>query len=93
MMTIPQKVNRILATRKGTRPGNPSYGSRMYLLRDKRADGEATVWFAKYAHEDIVESDPTIIVLEAKLVSIAGDKVTARIKLADNTIIPVEIQL
>jgi len=92
-MDISQRVIRILATRKGTRPGNPVYGSRLYLLRDKRADGEAAVWFAKYAHEDIVESDPTILVIEARLISISGDTVKADIKLADNTIIPMEVKI
>ena len=87
------KVTRILSTRLGSRPGHPLYGSRMYLLRDKRADGEAAVWFAKYAHEDIERSDPSLVVKEAKFIDISGDKVKGRITLYDNTEIPVEVQL
>ncbi len=92
-MDTATKVTRILSTRLGTRPGHPLYGSRMYLLRDKRADGEASVWFAKYAHEDITRSDPSLMVKEAKFIEINGDQINGRITLHDETQIPVEVQL
>ena len=92
-MTTQEKIQRILTTRVGSRPGHPTYGSRMYLLRDKRADGEAAVWFAKYAHEDIQRSEPALVVTEAKLVSIEGDVVQGVIKLYDNSEVNVEVKL
>lgn len=88
-----QKVKRVLTTRLGTRPGNPTYGTRLYLLRDRRADGEAAVWFAKYAHEDIVRSEPSIEVKEAKLISIYGDQVKGRIVFSDGESLEVEAAL
>lgn len=92
-MDIYRKVERVFSTRLGTRPGNPTYGTRLYLLRDKRADGEAGVYFAKYAHEDIVRSEPTIEVKEAKLISIEGDKVKGRIVFSDDSYQDVEVKL
>lgn len=92
-MTTQEKILRILSTRVGTRPGHPSYGSRMYRLRDKKADAEASVWFSKYAHEDIQRSDPTLIVTKAKLVRIHGDVIEAQITLYDNSEIDVEVRV
>jgi len=90
-MTTQEKIQRIFATRIGTRPGHPTYGSRMYLLRDKRADGEAAVWFAKYAHEDVQRSEPSLIVKEAKLTKIQGDVVHGQVTLYDNTQVIVQV--
>lgn len=92
-MTTQKKIARIFNTRIGTRPGHPKYGSRMYLLRDKRADGEAAVWFAKYAHEDVQRSEPDLVVTEAKLVAIVGNTVRGVVKLYDNSEVPVEVRL
>ena len=79
-MTLLEKITRILQTRKGSRPGNYNYGSRIYLLRDKRADPTTVLLFAKYAKEDIERSDPTIVVRKAKLIGATGDKFRAMIE-------------
>jgi len=92
-MTLQEKIQRILLTRVGTRPGHPRYGSRMYLLRDRRADGDVAVWFAKYAHEDIQNSEPSLIVTSAKLVSINGDVLHGVISLYDNSEVNVEVRV
>ncbi len=92
-MTTQEKVQRILSTRLGTRPGHPTYGSRMYLIRDRRADGQAAVWFAKYAHEDIQRSDPELVVVKAELVEIQGDVLRGRILLSDKNEVLAEVRL
>ncbi len=84
-MTIEEKVLRILQTRKGSVPTNPEYGSRIYLLRDRRAS-EVAVFFAKYAHEDIEASDPKIKVKKATLVNIYGNVINGSIQLANKTV-------
>jgi len=70
-MTLQTRVERILKTRQGSRPGNPKYGSRIYLLRDRRIDDMWRVLFTKYCHEDIVRSDPELEVEEAKILSVS----------------------
>jgi len=93
MMTVAERIARVFRTRLGSRPGNPTYGNRLYLLRDKRADGESAVWFAKFAHEDVVRSEPTVVVTEARLTAIEGSKVFGRIVVGDGSDIAVEAQL
>lgn len=92
MMSTREKIERILSTRKGSIPTNPDYGTRMYLLRDKRAS-EVAVWFAKYAHEDIEKSDPSIKIQQAKLTSIDGDKVYASISVANDDTYSIEAEI
>jgi len=78
-MELKEKIVRILQTRKGTRPGNHNYGSRVYLLRDKRVSPETMLMFAKYCKEDIELSDPNILVEKAKLIDATEDKFVAQI--------------
>lgn len=89
-MTLLEKITRILQTRKGSRPGNYNYGSRLYLLRDKRLDPTTVLLFAKYAKEDIERSDSTIVIAKAKLLSVTGDTFRAIIEV-DNTSLEVTV--
>lgn len=84
-MKIEEKVLRILQTRKGSVPTNPEYGSRIYLLRDRRAS-EVAVYFSKYAHEDIEKSDPKIKVKKATLINIFGNVINGNIQLANRNV-------
>jgi len=78
-MELREKIVRILQTRKGSRPGNYFYGSRVYLLRDQRLTPTTMLMFAKYCKEDIELSDPTITIEKAKLINLIGDKFVAQI--------------
>ena len=85
-MELREKIERILQTRKGSRPGNYKYGSRLYLLRDQRFTPTTALMFAKYAKEDIEESDPTIEIKRARLVGVSGDKFDAVIEIESGTL-------
>ncbi len=78
-MNLEEKIVRILQTRKGTRPGNFPYGSRVYLLRDKKLTPTTVLMFAKYCKEDIELSDSTISISKVKLINVLGDKFVAQI--------------
>lgn len=85
-MTLNEKILRILQTRKGTRPGNHRYGSRLYLLRDKRVTPTNVLLFAKYCKEDIELSDPSLFVGKAKLIDVKEDTFVAEILVNDTTV-------
>jgi phage baseplate assembly protein W len=92
LMTLQRRVERILKTRLGSRPGNPRYGSRVYLLRDRRVDDHWRVLFAKYCHEDIVRSDPELEVEEARIVSVSdAGEIRARIVIKDSGSLEVKL--
>lgn len=91
-MTVAQKITRVMQTRKGSVPTNPNYGSRLYLLRDRRAS-EVAVFFAKYAHEDIEVSEPTIKVKRANLIQITNEKLLAKIELFDDSQVDLEVTI
>lgn len=91
-MTVAQKITRVMQTRKGSIPANPNYGSRLYLLRDRRAS-EVAVFFAKYAHEDIEVSEPTIKVKRANLIQITNEKLSAKIELFDDSQVDLEVTI
>lgn len=89
-MELKEKITRILQTRKGSRPGNYTYGSRIYLLRDKRVTARNVLLFAKYAKEDIELSDPSITITKSKLINVSGDKFIAEIQV-NNTSLKVAV--
>lgn len=90
MMNGYEKIRRILTTRLGSRPSNPTYGTRLYLLRDRKVDPETSLLYTKYAHEDITRSDPTLQVLSARLISIDKNKVFGNIQLTSGETYEVE---
>ena len=90
---VKARVQRIMTTRIGSRPGNPTYGSRVYLLRDRPFNDETKVWFAKYTHEDIQRSDETLVVTEAKLLSLSRDRLKATVTVRDAEPLQIEVPL
>ncbi len=82
-MELSKKIARILQTRKGSRPGNYRYGSRIYLLRDQRFTPAVVLMFAKYVKEDVELSDSSIDIKKAKLLQMSGDKFIAKVEVGD----------
>lgn len=52
-MTQSERIIRILKTRLGSRVCLPTYGSELYLLRDRPMNQENQLLFAKYSKEAI----------------------------------------
>jgi len=68
-MTRTQRINRILTTRLGERAGRPTYGSELYLLRDRPMNAQTRLLFAKYCKEAI-EKWENVKVTKAELTSL-----------------------
>lgn len=68
-MTLVQRIIRILTTRLGERVGRPTYGSELYLLRDRGFTSETRLLFAKYCKEAI-EKWESVKVTKAELTSL-----------------------
>jgi len=53
MMSLSQRINRLLTTRIGERVLVPAYGSNLYLLRDRKVSLKNRLLFAKYCKDAI----------------------------------------
>lgn len=65
LVDIENSIKRILTTPLGSRVMEPTFGSNLYLLIDKRIDMEWKLLFSKYVFEAISRWEPRIKLAKA----------------------------
>ncbi|DAB40804.1 MAG TPA: baseplate assembly protein [Sulfurovum sp. UBA12169] len=60
LITIADSINRILKTPVGSRVMRPLYGSRLYLLRDRKFSKEWQLLATRYVFEAISINEPRV---------------------------------
>lgn len=90
---IEKSLTRILTTPLGSRVLEPTFGSNLHLLVDRRVDKTWMMLFSKYVYEAIKLWEPRVK-LQKALPKIVGEKVSVELEylvVDENQIVKLEI--
>jgi len=90
---IETSIKRILLTPIGSRVLEPTFGSNLYLLVDRRVDKSWMMLFSKYVHEALKTWEKRVKLLRA-LPKIVGERVSIELEylvIDENEIVKLEI--
>lgn len=62
LISIPDSIERILKTRLGSRAMRPMYGSRLYLLRDRKFNDQWKLLATRYVYEALSRNEPRVAI-------------------------------
>ena len=81
LITIDEEIKRVLATKKGTIPMNPEYGSDLYKLRDRTLSDEIRLKIISYTFEAIDKWIDRVKCKKVDVISLDDKKYNLRIEI------------